>query len=121
MSISPRTASWLQASPFALIMVALVMIPLAIIIVVSFMDYGFAEIIPELTCSRCAKAAFNRSRFDLTSLSIGEEPMEEPKKKPESIVLEVQSLRHVMQAQFRPVEAVKPTEQEEQDNGSYSR
>ena len=48
MSISPRTASWLQASPFALIMVALVMIPLAIIIVVSFMDYGFAEIIPEL-------------------------------------------------------------------------
>ncbi|WP_193336063.1 ABC transporter permease [Devosia beringensis] len=48
MSISPRTASWLQASPFALIMVALVMIPLAIIILVSFMDYGFAEIIPEL-------------------------------------------------------------------------
>lgn len=48
MSISPRTASWLQASPFALVMTVLVLIPLAIIIAVSFMDYGFAEIIPEL-------------------------------------------------------------------------
>ncbi|MFN4210274.1 MAG: ABC transporter permease [Devosia sp.] len=47
MMVTPRTASWLQASPFALIMTALVLIPLGIIIVVSFMDYGFAEIIPE--------------------------------------------------------------------------
>ena len=48
MNISPRTASWIQASPFALIMTALVLIPLVIIFAVSFMDYGFAEIIPEL-------------------------------------------------------------------------
>jgi putative spermidine/putrescine transport system permease protein len=45
--VSPRTASWLQATPFALIMTALVIVPLGIIVVVSFMDYGFAEIIPE--------------------------------------------------------------------------
>ena len=46
-TMSPRLASWLQATPFALIMTCLVMIPLAIILAVSFMDYGFAEIIPE--------------------------------------------------------------------------
>ena len=45
--VSPRAASWLQASPFALIMTALVLVPLGIIVAVSFMDYGFAEIIPE--------------------------------------------------------------------------
>jgi len=45
--VSPRFASWLQASPFALIMTALVLVPLGIIVTVSFMDYGFAEIIPE--------------------------------------------------------------------------
>lgn len=47
MSISARTASWIQATPFALIMTGLVLIPLGIIFVVSFMDFGFAEIIPE--------------------------------------------------------------------------
>jgi len=47
MSMSPRVASWFQVTPFALIMVGLVLIPLGIIFVVSFMDYGFAEIIPE--------------------------------------------------------------------------
>lgn len=47
MTVSPRAASWLQAAPFTLIMTCLVMVPLAIILAVSFMDYGFAEIIPE--------------------------------------------------------------------------
>ncbi len=46
-TISPRVASWLQASPFAVVMTSLVIIPLVIILAVSFMDYGFAEIIPE--------------------------------------------------------------------------
>lgn len=47
MSVSPRLASWMQASPFTLIMTCLVLVPLGIIVAVSFMDYGFAEIIPE--------------------------------------------------------------------------
>lgn len=47
MTVSPRAASWLQATPFTLVMTCLVMVPLAIILAVSFMDYGFAEIIPE--------------------------------------------------------------------------
>jgi putative spermidine/putrescine transport system permease protein len=46
-TVSPRIASWLQAAPFTLIMTGLVIIPLGIIMAVSFMDYGFAEIIPE--------------------------------------------------------------------------
>ncbi|AVF05151.1 MULTISPECIES: ABC transporter permease [Devosia] len=45
--MSPRAASWLQATPFAIIMTGLVIVPLAMIFAVSFMDYGFAEIIPE--------------------------------------------------------------------------
>ena len=47
MSVSPRFASWMQAIPFTLIMTCLVLVPLGIILAVSFMDYGFAEIIPE--------------------------------------------------------------------------
>ena len=47
MSVSPRVASWMQATPFAVIMTCLVIVPLGIIFVVSFMDFGFAEIIPE--------------------------------------------------------------------------
>jgi putative spermidine/putrescine transport system permease protein len=46
-SVSPRLASWMQATPFAVIMTCLVLVPLGIIVAVSFMDYGFAEIIPE--------------------------------------------------------------------------
>lgn len=45
--MSPRAASWFQATPFAFVMTGLVLIPLGIIVAVSFMDYGFAEIIPE--------------------------------------------------------------------------
>lgn len=45
--VHPRVASWLQAGPFGLIMSGLVLIPLAFIVAVSFMDFGFAEIIPE--------------------------------------------------------------------------
>jgi len=48
MTPSPRTASWLQVAPMALILFCLVLVPLALIITVSFMDYGFAEVIPEL-------------------------------------------------------------------------
>jgi putative spermidine/putrescine transport system permease protein len=48
MTIGPRVASWLQATPFALVMILLVIIPLGIIFVVSFLDYGFAQILPAI-------------------------------------------------------------------------
>lgn len=48
MSISPRAASWLQVAPFAFIMIALVIVPMLIVFVVSFLDYGFAEVYPEI-------------------------------------------------------------------------
>lgn len=48
MTPSPRMASWLQVAPMALILFCLVLAPLALIFTVSFMDYGFAEVIPEL-------------------------------------------------------------------------
>ncbi len=39
--------SVLQVAPMALIMISLVLVPLIMIVAVSFMDYGFAEVIPE--------------------------------------------------------------------------
>ena len=65
MSLSPRTVSWLQASPFALIMTALVIIPLVIIVAVSFMDFGFAEIIPEFYLGNYIDIFRSRLTIDL--------------------------------------------------------
>ena len=48
MRTSGRLASLLQVSPFALIMLLLVVVPLGIIFVVSFFDYGYAQIIPNI-------------------------------------------------------------------------
>jgi putative spermidine/putrescine transport system permease protein len=39
--------SVLQAAPMAIIMICLVLVPLVMIVTVSFMDYGFAEVIPQ--------------------------------------------------------------------------
>ena len=44
--MSLRFASLLQVTPFALVMFGLVVVPLVIIFVVSFFDYGYAQIIP---------------------------------------------------------------------------
>ncbi|MGV8831720.1 MAG: ABC transporter permease [Devosia sp.] len=65
MSLSPRSVSWLQASPFALIMTALVIIPLLIIVAVSFMDFGFAEIIPEFYLGNYLDIFKSRLTIDL--------------------------------------------------------
>lgn len=45
-TISPKAASWLQVGPFALIMLFLLIIPMSVIFLTSFFDYGFAEVIP---------------------------------------------------------------------------
>ncbi|SLN57261.1 Spermidine/putrescine transport system permease protein PotB [Aquimixticola soesokkakensis] len=46
--LSPKVASWLQVAPMAVIFTLMVLIPLAIIFVVSFLDYDFAQVFPEL-------------------------------------------------------------------------
>jgi putative spermidine/putrescine transport system permease protein len=63
-TVSPRVASWLQAAPFTLIMTGLVIIPLGIIMAVSFMDYGFAEIIPEFYMGNWADVLRSRLTID---------------------------------------------------------
>jgi putative spermidine/putrescine transport system permease protein len=45
---SGSVASFLQVAPMAIILICLVLLPLCMIFAVSFMDYGFAEVIPEL-------------------------------------------------------------------------
>ncbi|BCH57090.1 ABC transporter permease [Agrobacterium vitis] len=44
---SAKRVSLVQIAPMALVLVCFVILPLAMILVVSFMDYGFAEVIPE--------------------------------------------------------------------------
>lgn len=41
--------SWLQAGPLALLLLAMVLAPLVLMIVVSFMDYGYAQVLPVFT------------------------------------------------------------------------
>lgn len=48
MKLSPRGVSILQVAPMALIFIAMVLIPLGIIFVVSFLDYNFAQVYPEI-------------------------------------------------------------------------
>ncbi len=46
MAVPTRVASLLQVGPFALIMLFLLVIPMGVIFLTSFFDYGFAEVIP---------------------------------------------------------------------------
>ena len=48
MRVPPRVASWLQVAPMALVFTTMVLIPLGIITVVSFLDYDFARVFPEI-------------------------------------------------------------------------
>ena len=72
-----------------------------------------AEIIPEITCGKCAKVAFKRDRFDLSSIAaeIGDEVMKENNDKPKSIVLEVQNLKHTITTTINDIK------REEKDDG----
>lgn len=47
-TIPPKLASVLQVTPMALVFLALVIVPLGLIFVVSFLDYNFAQVFPEL-------------------------------------------------------------------------
>ena len=48
MKLSPRLVSVIQVAPMALVFIAMVLVPLVIIVVVSFLDYDFAQVFPEL-------------------------------------------------------------------------
>ncbi|WP_353474744.1 ABC transporter permease [Salipiger sp. H15] len=47
-AIPPKLASVLQVTPMALVFLLLVIVPLGLIFVVSFLDYNFAQVFPEL-------------------------------------------------------------------------
>jgi len=70
MTFSPRAASWLQATPFMLIMVFLVIVPLVIVFVASFMDYGFAEVIPVLYWGNYLDIFRSRLTWDLYATAL---------------------------------------------------
>ncbi|MER5171366.1 MULTISPECIES: ABC transporter permease [Thioclava] len=46
--LSPKLVSVLQVTPMALVYITLVLVPLGLIFVVSFLDYNFAQVFPEL-------------------------------------------------------------------------
>ncbi|QOL79895.1 ABC transporter permease [Pseudooceanicola spongiae] len=48
MKLSPKAVSLLQIAPMGIIFAAMVLVPLVIIFVVSFLDYDFAQVFPEI-------------------------------------------------------------------------
>lgn len=48
-TLSPAARSWLQVAPLTLVLVSLVLAPLLLMVVVSFMDYGYAQVLPVFT------------------------------------------------------------------------
>jgi putative spermidine/putrescine transport system permease protein len=58
-------ASWLQITPMAIILTGLVIVPLFMILAVSFMDYGFAEVIPEFIWDNYADVFTSQLTIDL--------------------------------------------------------
>jgi putative spermidine/putrescine transport system permease protein len=48
MKLSPKAVSLLQVAPMGIIFAAMVLVPLVIIFVVSFLDYDFAQVFPEI-------------------------------------------------------------------------
>ncbi|KAA2317301.1 ABC transporter permease [Pseudooceanicola sediminis] len=48
MKLNPKAVSLLQVAPMGIIFTAMVLVPLLIIIVVSFLDYDFARVFPEI-------------------------------------------------------------------------
>ena len=46
LGLPPYVVSWLQVAPLTLVMVCLVLLPLLLMVVVSFFDYSFSQVIP---------------------------------------------------------------------------
>lgn len=65
MTIPPKVASWLQVAPMALVFCTMVLVPLVIIFTVSFLDYDFAQVFPELYLGSWSDALFSRLTVDL--------------------------------------------------------
>ncbi|MDF1857035.1 ABC transporter permease [Pseudooceanicola sp.] len=65
MKISPRAASWLQVAPMATVFVTMVLVPLCIIFAVSFLDYDFARVFPEIYLASWSDALGSRLTLDL--------------------------------------------------------
>lgn len=47
--MTPALRSWLQVAPLTLVLVAMVLAPLVLMVAVSFMDYGYAQVLPVFT------------------------------------------------------------------------
>jgi len=65
MKITPKAASLIQVAPMALIFFGLVLVPLAIIFVVSFLDYNFGQVYPDLLWDSWVDVLTSRLTLDL--------------------------------------------------------
>lgn len=65
MRLSPAFVSWLQVLPLTVVMVGMVLLPMLLMIVVSFLDYGYAQVFPELLLDSWTEVLFSRTTFDL--------------------------------------------------------
>lgn len=65
MRLSPAVVSWLQVLPLTVVMVGMVLLPMLLMIVVSFLDYGYAQVFPEILWDNWTEVLFSRTTFDL--------------------------------------------------------
>ncbi|WP_342364107.1 ABC transporter permease [Terrarubrum flagellatum] len=65
MKLSSQSVSWLQVAPLGLVMFGMVMLPIMLMIVVSFLDYGYAQVFPALLWDSWAEIFESRITVDL--------------------------------------------------------
>lgn len=65
MRIPPYVVSWLQVAPLTIVMVGMVLLPLLLMLVVSFLDYGYAQVFPRLLWDNWTEIFDSRITFDL--------------------------------------------------------
>lgn len=65
MRIHPHVVSWLQVAPLMLVMTGMVMLPLLLMVVVSFLDYGYAQVFPRLLLENWQEILFSWITVDL--------------------------------------------------------
>jgi putative spermidine/putrescine transport system permease protein len=65
MRIPPHVVSWMQVAPLMLVMTTMVLLPLLLMVVVSFLDYGYAQVFPRMIWDNWEEIFFSQITLDL--------------------------------------------------------
>lgn len=65
MRIPAHVVSWMQVTPLLLVMTTMVLAPLLLMVVVSFLDYGYAQVFPKVIWDNWHEIFFSKITLDL--------------------------------------------------------